>query len=130
MTLEDMLGTHTLTGVSYVVDRKLDKPTYFTTQTSAIYFTLDGVTYVAIEDSDDGYRSMLDDIQISDTAPLSSFETVEVTITWQKDKMHIIQMVDNANGKVILEIGTDYSDDYYPSFVANWMPQNLTVNEV
>ncbi len=29
---------------------------------------------------------------------------------------------------VVLEVGTDNSDDYYPSFVANFQPENMATN--
>lgn len=29
------------------------------------------------------------------------------------------------NGALVLTVGTDNSDDYYPSFVTDWQPENI-----
>jgi hypothetical protein len=33
------------------------------------------------------------------------------------------------NGKLVLEVGTDFSEDYYPSFLSVFYPENLPANE-
>lgn len=40
----------------------------------------------------------------------------------------ILQLVDVVTGQVVLEVGTDNTDDYYPSFVADFRPQAMAVN--
>jgi hypothetical protein len=40
----------------------------------------------------------------------------------------VLELIDAANGKVILEVGTSNVDDYYPSFRAGWTPQDMAVN--
>jgi hypothetical protein len=37
-------------------------------------------------------------------------------------------LVCDKDGLVILEVGTDNNDDYYPSFVSSWKPENMAVN--
>jgi hypothetical protein len=39
-----------------------------------------------------------------------------------------IQFIDVVTGKVVLEVGTDNTDDYYPYCVMNWYPENLACN--
>lgn len=40
----------------------------------------------------------------------------------------IMDFIDTSTGQVVLSIGTDYSDDYYPSFVANFNPAAMSIN--
>lgn len=40
----------------------------------------------------------------------------------------VLELLDVANGKLILEVGTSNVDDYYPGFVATWTPENMAVN--
>lgn len=34
----------------------------------------------------------------------------------------------NINGQIVLTLGTENTDDYYPSFVCDWQPENLADN--
>ena len=43
-------------------------------------------------------------------------------------KTDILELIDVVTGKLVLEVGTDYSDDYYPSFVANFNPEAMALN--
>lgn len=36
-----------------------------------------------------------------------------------------IEILDRRNGKTILTLGTTDVDDYYPSFVCDWRPENV-----
>lgn len=123
VTLESLVGPHKLSGVSYV--GQYGKKTEWGEIASAIYFTLDGVTYVAIEDPADGYRSMMTAMLISDDAPSNTFDPVDVVANLNDD---ILEFTDIKSGLVVLRVGTDYSADYYPSFVSDWQPGNLAVN--
>jgi hypothetical protein len=100
-----------------------------------INFILDGVTYTAIENPDDGYRSSMDKIIVSGTKVTNTFAPIEVLVSYRdktegsyKGNCEILDFADTKNGKRVMEIGTDDSDDYYPSFVANWSPENLSIN--
>lgn len=87
-------------------------------------FRINGVTYEAIEDPDDGYRSALREIRIADEQPGGIFFNRPVT------KLTIIDSEDGSfsgyefksPGHVWLQIGTDYRDDYYPCFVFSYLP--------
>lgn len=96
-----------------------------------INFVLDGKTYSAIEDPSDGWRSSMDRLIESNEIVSNMFVPIEVLCVY-RDKQHstacdIIEFYDIKNGKKILEVGTDNSDDYYPSFVASWIPENISM---
>lgn len=116
MNLKDFVGTHMLSGV----DREDD-----TNDAQAFRFKLDGKIYRALENPDDGYRSMLDTITLSRVKMTNTFSPVKVKCAMSvEDHRDVLQMRD-PSGRLILEVGTDYSDDYYPIFVAYWSPEGL-----
>lgn len=93
-------------------------------------FRLDGKVYCAVEDPDDGYRSSMDKLFVSDDAMRNAFPPIKVLArvmdrTEYSGAADVLQLLDVRNGKVILEVGTDNTDDYYPSFVASWNPANI-----
>jgi hypothetical protein len=134
VVMESLVGKHVLTGVDEI-NRKIEDYSRSLQDCQCINFILDGITYTAIENPDDGYRSMLDKIIVSDESITNIFNPVRVVvsvITKSKEydnECEILDFVDMVNGKTIMEIGTYNSDDYYPSFVANWIPENMSVNE-
>lgn len=99
----------------------------------AIRFRLDGVVYIAVEDPDDGYRSHLSEILIGDKIT-NKFKKCHVRGKWidkneYGENCDIIQFIDDLTNKVVLEIGTDNTDDYYPYFVAKFNPENMSINK-
>lgn len=134
--MKSLVGKHLLSGVDEV-NRKINTYGDYFEDCQCINFVLDGITYTAIEDPSDGYRSSLGDLLISDEKVSNNFEPVEVEVTyrektedndWSTD-CEILDFTDTKNGKKVLEIGTDNTDDYYPSFVACFTPENLSINE-
>lgn len=100
----------------------------------AISFTLDGVTYMAVEDPDDGYRSHLEAIRIVDGSKVvNRFPPCHVIAFRQPDddygKNDVIQFKDTTTGEVVLEIGTSNVDDYYPCYVGSFHPQAMAINQ-
>ncbi|MGV2866396.1 hypothetical protein [Achromobacter sp. AGC39] len=93
-------------------------------------FVLDGQTYVAQEDPDDGYRSMLRDIRLDPECPVPNrFEPVRVRcVRDQSPSEDIIHFINRETRREILTLGTSRSDNYYPSFVARFTPENLPHN--
>ena len=123
MELTDLVGEHTLTGVDTFFNVGAD---YWHQDASVIRFRLDGVVYVATEDPDDGYRSSLKEIIIQENDRVTNeFPPVKVVGTMKHD---ILILKNVENGKVVLEVGTDNSDDYYPSFVSYFNPENMQGN--
>lgn len=101
---------------------------------SVCRFRLDGVVYIAIEDPNDGYRSSMRNLIVAnDVAMKNVFPSVEVlgkhrTFGDYGATDDVLELVDTITGKVVLEVGTDNSDDYYPSFVASFHPENMATN--
>jgi hypothetical protein len=98
-----------------------------------ISFVLDGKKYTAVEDPSDGYRSCMDRLIVGkgklkntfpDTQVLAVFATEAAYTT--SASMLWFYAIDNA--QIVLEVGTDNYDDYYPRFVGSFHPENLPVN--
>ena len=130
MKLKDLVGEHILDAVDFdstEVNRWGDLE-----DSQVCRFRLDGNTYVAIEDPSDGYRSSMDEIRIDKKSSMKNiFGGVAVvgvhrTTGSYGDKNDVLELIDIKTGGVVLEVGTDSVDDYYPSFVARFHPQNLT----
>ena len=116
MELYDLKGMHTLSGVEYIED--------------GIRFVLDGHTYQANEDPEDGYRSCLRDIALCDASVQFRFEPVNVLCRMdESDDDEILEFIDTGNGKTILRIGTADFSDYYPMCVMEWKPEKMAYND-
>jgi hypothetical protein len=97
-------------------------------------FRLDGIVYTAIEDPSDGYRSAMREINVDKNAVIkNTFSPVAVSCEYVKsglseysDACDILLIKETRSGRVIIEVGTDNTDDYYPSFVASFKPQNIS----
>lgn len=101
---------------------------------------LDGVCYTVTEDPSDGYRSSLGEIFRSDGKDMVNvFNPQWVYGRWkdQSDVRHddpnnlsdVIEIIDLWTHKVIIEVGTDHTDEWYPSFVASFHPENMNINK-
>jgi len=131
--MQSLVGKHLLSGVD---ESQLEVKHWGNVENcQCINFILDGITYTAIEDPSDGYRSAMEKIIVSGTKVTNVFEPVEVVVSYREKtegyfngKCDILDFTDTKSGKRVLEIGTDNSDYYYPSFVACWTPENLSVN--
>jgi len=130
---DSLLGEHTLDAVDYSTTQI---PTWSDgfEDAQCITFRIDGTTYMAIEDPSDGYRSSMEKLMIVHDAEMKNvFSPVRVVATHRTQgsgysSADILQFIDIANGKMIMEIGTDNDDDYYPSFVASFNPENMAAN--
>lgn len=97
-------------------------------------FRLDGKTYAAVEDPSDGYRSSLSKLLAVDDRDMENvFPPIKVLGVYRnkRESYHecdIIEFVDTITGRVVLEIGTDNSGDYYPSYVAAFHPEAMATN--
>jgi hypothetical protein len=132
MELEDLVGKHILSGVDE--DSKSIERYGSLENCNVINFVLDGTTYSATEDPEDGYRSSMDEIIVSDFTVKNSFAGIEVLGimrgTTDYSKNDVIDFFDTKNGKLVLSVGTENTDDYYPSFVASFVPENMSVNDL
>lgn len=96
------------------------------------YFKLDDEIYEAIENPDDGYRSMLEEIK-----PISEEEAEQNLIFFQNpvDTVKIVDISDTSftgyelvstdDGHVWLRVGTDSVDDYYPCCIIEYTPREM-----
>lgn len=129
MELKDLIGEKMLSGLDTDIIESTD-PWY--ENANAIYFILDGVTYKAVEDPSDGYRSYLGSIEVVEKEIKNTFPPQKVIGTMKPDDTYslndTIQFVDVVTGKIVLEIGTDNHDDYYPMCVLEWHPENMAIN--
>lgn len=134
MELKDLAGEHELTGVD---QDTCEVEGYSGPRVAnAILFALDGKTYRVTEDDNDGYRSSADEIQQVETAIKNVFTPVRVLARYVDgkhadqygDTNDLLELIDVANGQIILLVGTADCDDYYPSYVASWWPERMAIN--
>lgn len=133
MKLTDLVGLHKLSGVDTTTENvKLYEWSDNTEYCSVVRFVLDGVTYKAIEDPDDGYRSYCSELIMCDEPVANNFQPHVVMAKMKDDETYqtnyTIQFIDVVTGKIVLEVGTDNADDYYPYCVMCWNPENLAIN--
>lgn len=127
MELKDLVGQHKLTGV-FIGTKKIN---HYGRQEDVLFITfiLDGITYTATEDPDDGYRSAMKNIIISNEKVSNIFPPIEVLAMMEEDrsgrKYDVLKLINIVTGKTILAVGTKDIDDYYPSYVSEWMPENI-----
>ena len=138
--LKDLVGVHILTGVDFEPYGRTFQSSYdgFYPE-SIVNFTIDGITYTAVEDKEDGYRSSMKEIFASDLKLKNTFHPVMVQCAMSLEPEacssngeydQILQITDMETGKIILEVGTNHTDDYYPCFIASFSPQNMAINNI
>jgi hypothetical protein len=134
MELQDLVGERVLTGVDFGT-LPADREGGRWEDASSITFVLDGHAYCAIEDPSDGYRSCM---QSLDEVPVESVKNVfapcRVLGRYRTKGTYgstddVLELIDLVTAKVVLEVGTDNSDDYYPSFVSNFSPEHMAINQ-
>ena len=131
MELNDLIGNHVLTGIEY--GQKIVRQHFCEENCNYVKFTIDGITYMALEDPDDGYRSYMNELEIVEEPCKIKLPNILVCCHMKGDgewaKNDILIFVDIENGKTILEIGTENYDDFYPYCVLNYYPENMSCNE-
>lgn len=120
-------GIHYLSGIGY--STKEDGWSCI----NVYLFCIDGKTYGAYEDPDDGYRSFgcLEemDAKCQYTFPPQAVRVVNERVDGEIEDKFMIHILDAVNGKEVLVVGTDYSDGYYPMAIFNYTPENLEINK-
>lgn len=128
----ELIGEHMLSGVEFGTAPKGE---YDDSDPNTVDFIMDGETYSAIEDPSDGYRSSMRSLRQNRAGVeiKNRFAPVKVIGSMRPDddyeKNNVLDFVDATNGKIVLSIGTADIDDYYPGFVGDWTPENLSINE-
>lgn len=125
--LKELVGPHTLSGVEFESAKvdPLEVGNDAVDSSNVMRFVLDGRILVATEDPDDGYRSMLGDLQEVAGPPVAnSFSPVAVV--GHMDPNHDILVLRlAATGEEVLRVGTEDFDGYYPCFEAWFDPRVL-----
>lgn len=135
MELADLVGTRELSGVDFGT-LPPDRANYQYEDAQTMTFVLDGHAYCVIEDPSDGYRSSMGDVcEVPIESVKNRFAPVAVIVSYIGRREHtygeqcdILEIRDARTGKLVLEAGTENSDDYYPSFVANFTPEHMAIN--
>ena len=120
-----------LSGVDF---ERIEIDDWWTTSANCMRIVLDGVTFNILEDPDDGYRSMLNKIYIGGKVK-NTFSPVKVLGRhyvgedgeWYTPRDNIMQLVDIKNKRVVVEFGTHNYDNWYPCFVARFIPENMHI---
>lgn len=130
MELKDLVGEHYLSGLD---TGTMPAKEIYCEDEDYFLFILDGVTYKAIEDPSDGYRSYLKELETSDEKVNYTFPPQRVIGIMSEDDTYsrndVIKFFNPDNDKIVLEIGTNNWDDYYPYSVMYWHPENLSINQ-
>jgi len=131
--LKDLVGLHKLSGVDFDSEEVNKYDDEFET-VEVCRFRLDGQVYTAVQDPSDGYRSSMRELVLSPGQKMKNkFKAVPVfcihRTTSGYDSADILDVYDMVTAKLILSVGTDRSDDYYPTFVSSYTPENMSVNQ-
>jgi hypothetical protein len=120
----DLVGEHVLSGLETGT-----RDVYGET-CNCVKFTLDGVTYVAVEDPDDGYRSYMNGLYIVEEKCKVALPDIEVFCRMRDNGSDdVLVFHDCLNGNEILAIGTEDYSDYYPICIFDYHPENMSCNE-
>lgn len=129
--LDSLIGEHFLSGVD--MSEEDMKSSYNSEYHGSVCrFVLDRKVYTAREDDNDGYRSAMESLTEGGEVA-NRFDPQKVLCSLRIEgeygsKDDTLVMRDAVTGEIVLEVGTDNTDDYYPSFVANFRPQNMACN--
>ena len=124
ITLSSLVGKHEMTGLNIGI---MDIERYGSKETcNFVDICLDNTVYRFLEDPDDGYRSYMRSILIIPRRLAKLTDTGRVKLICSLQDDDILDMVDIVTNKSVLKVGTDYSDDYYPSCVMSYYPENMT----
>lgn len=132
--LTDLVGPRHLDAVDFDTEKMKEFYGDGYEDCSVCRFRLDGIVYVAIEDPSDGYRSSMRGlITPNNPAMKNVFPPVKVIGRMRTEGEFgglddVLELVDAFTDKVVLEVGTDNCDDYYPRFVASFHPENMATN--
>lgn len=129
--LASLVGMHILTGVDRCA---LTLHKYGCDETCEVLrFVLDGVTYMAIQNPSDGWRSSMDALVVSTDPVNNCFPPVPVLASYRTEGYggtdDVLELRDQQTGKIVLEVGTHNTDDYYPCFVATFHPEHMAINQ-
>lgn len=131
---ESLVGLHVLDGRGEYVSCDSGGPLALM-DARAVVLRIDGKLYRFAESPNDGYRSSLGTIDVIDPADVPPgsfvpFQAMAITIRRFHGKRpgseyyldDVIVAVSEAHGMAVFVVGTENTDDYYPSFCSRWTP--------
>lgn len=130
--LKSLVGEHVLDAVDESTEKVKRWGDNFEVS-NVIRFRLDGKVYTAVENPDDGYRSSMEKIFVSDDEMKNVFPPQRVlgihrTKGEYSDVDDVLELRDIVTGGLVLEVGTSNVEDYYPCFVGRFDPKAMAVN--
>ena len=131
VSFEELVGEHMLSGVEMGAIPASESDYW---DRNVVDFILDDRVFSASEDPGNGYRScMRAFVENRHGAKIRNrFRPVKVVARHIKHdndgECSILELADVVNKKAVLRVGTSY-DDWYPYFVNEWTPENLSINE-
>lgn len=125
MDFNDLVGARIFSGIDMVEGKYGDEITYF---------ILDDKTYRVEEDPSDGYRSYANGPYLDTEYKIKNvFEGVPVFAEMKPDdkweKNDVLILKDVMTSEIILEVGTENVDDYYPYYISSYTPGAMSVNK-
>ena len=139
VALKDLCGLHELSGRGEMVLKSAE-----TSDDDAfvVVLRLDDTLYWFQEDPSDGYRSSLGVVKKlrgwpQDMPPSAFIAFAPVLITLRirtepephrlgsSQQDEVLYGLDERTGLVLFEVGTEDTDDWYPSFVHRWHPEGV-----
>lgn len=130
INLSSLIGLHKLTGVD-LGSFSLEKYGYVE-DVNSISFKLDSKVYTAIEDLNDGYRSSMEEIYIDNRKVKNTFPACKVLGRMRigdYESHDLIEFIDVETKKIVLAVGTENCNDYYPCFINYFHPENMSINK-
>lgn len=108
------------------------KDDYSDEELNALIVRIDDKNYLCYEDPDDGYRSH-SEFDVTDKECTNTFPPQRVMVMhYDRGRSGYKDCgieVYNPDFELILRVGTDNYDDYYPMAVWEWHPENLPINK-
>lgn len=131
MNLKDLVGYHIFSGIETGTREILKWGRY--EDCGYIKFILDGITYMALEDPNDGYRSYMEELKVVNESCKNKLPYISVyckhrSTTRENNEADLLEFYDESNDQCFLTIGTEDTDDYYPYCVLRYNPEKLAVN--
>lgn len=137
MNLLDLVGTHIMTGIETGTVKIKSWWSGENDNCNYVKFELDGITYMAVEDPDDGYRSCCRELKMVDEECKISLPGIFVECKMRDDfpeiygieENDILEFYDVGNNQMFMAVGTGNTNDYYPYFVFEYTPEALCCNK-
>lgn len=125
MKLKDLVGNKKLDAVDFTSIKG------FYGNCNIIKFRLDGIVYCAKEDEEDGYRSSMQYLDVLDSDNVKNiFPAIDVICAYDdRYGSDLLNIYDAETRELVLEVGTDNADEYYPFFVARFCPEAMITNK-